>query len=284
MSEMKQVVMVTSVPKSGTHFLGVVLEKIGINHSGIFAINPSLAVREVSSRFGSNRHSGFYLAEGYSYFYENLIDIKIESLVNVLTPGSFFLSHMTPRDLPFYLLPRLKIIFIKRNLIDTLLSGFHAEMLVDSLNRDRNFLENYNLAFLRIVEEEMMNVREQKTVQKQFHQYLKNVLPQRLPHVLDLLYWQNYKHVHFIDYESLLAPDAASGAIINLGEFLGMKLPSHEAANIASAATQSPTPTKLPTELIPERAVWDETCQNLYEQHRMPHLQVALDKLSPSVE
>ncbi len=277
----RPIVMVTSVPKSGTHLLIPILEKLDFTNTNCFVVNNSLVLKEKSKKFSSHRKAGFYFMKGHPYYYENTIDIKFDAFVKLCSPGDFFLSHMTPRGFPFYLLSSIKIVFIKRDLSKTFLSDFKTEMLISKMNNNKAFLQENNMAFIGTLAENLQGVRQKENVQEQFYQFLNNMFKTRRPHLLDLLYWKFYKNVFFINYEDLVNEAVNRSHLVDLAKFLEVDITEEEASHILTTALNSETPTKIPQDLAEKttEAVWDRKCQRIYEGAMMHQIQDELNQL-----
>lgn len=282
LEDFKHIVMVTSLPKSGTHLMSKILENLGLNNSRCFAASTDIVIREISDKFGSHRHSSYFMMDGYPHFYQNKIDIQIDSFIKMLSHGDFFLSHFSPKAIPHSHLATLKIIFVKRNIIKTLISGFKAEILIYEKNRDIDFLSNNQIGFIGLIKEEMENVAQQKTLQEQFYCYLENVAPLRRSHFLDLLYWQYYKNVFFIDFENITTEEKAVPCLLEMSKFLEIDIDNERAVKIISDSLHSENPTKLSDEWRDrtQELVWDDKCQRIYENHLLDKIQIKFDRLN----
>lgn len=278
----KQIVMVTSLPKSGTHLMSKILENLGLNNSHCFAASTDIVIREISDKFGSHRHSGYFMLEGYPHFYQNKIDIQIDSFIKMLSHGDFFLSHFSPKAIPHSQLATLKIIFVKRNIIKTLISGFKAELLIYEKNKNEDFLSNNKIGFIGLIQEEIQNVAQQKTLQEKFYCYLGNVAPLRRGHFLDLLYWQYYKNVFFVDFENITTEEKAVPYLLEMAKFLEIDIDSQQAVKIVNESLRSENPTKLSDEWRErtQELVWDDKCQRIYENNLLDKIQIKLDRLT----
>ncbi len=282
LEDFKQIVMVTSLPKSGTHLMSKILENLGLNNSRCFAASTDIVIREISDKFGSHRHSGYFMMDGYPHFYQNKIDIQLDSFIKMLSHRDFFLSHFSPKAIPHDYLATLKIIFVKRNIIKTLISGFKAEILIYQKNRDIDFLSNNQIGFIGLIKEEMENVAQQKTLQEQFYCYLENVAPLRRGHFLDLLYWQYYKNVFFIDFENITTEEKAVPCLLEMAKFLEIDIDVEQAVKIVNKSLHSENPTKLSDEWRDrtQELVWDDKCQRIYENHLLDKIQIQFDRLN----
>lgn len=278
----KQIVMVTSLPKSGTHLMSKMLENLGLNNSRCFAASPDIVIKEIADKFGSHRHSSYFMMEGYPHVYQNKIDIQLDSFMKMLDHGDFFLSHFAPKVIPHHQLANLKIIFVKRNIIKTLISGFKAELLIIRKNRNKSFLSNNKIGFIGTLPKEIKDMNQQEKLQDKFYCYLKNVAPLRRGHFLDLLYWQYYKNVFFADFENITTVEKAVPCLLEMAKFLEINLDSEQAVEIVNKSLRSENPTKLPEKWREqtEELVWDEKCQRIYENYMLDKIQRKFDLLT----
>lgn len=281
-SKNKPVVMVTSIPKSGTHLLIPVLESLGFSNTHCFVVQPSIVLKETSNKFTANRQAGFYFSEGNPFFYENKIDIDFPVFMKLRSSGDFFLSHLTPRSFPFYLLSTVKVVLIKRNLIKSLMSDFRTEFLIQNHYNKPDFLKKNNLAYVSVMKKHMRGVMEFEKPQQRFYKFLENILLTRRPHHLDLLYWKYYKNVHFLNFEDLTNSETNGKAVAGLANFLGSDVSADESEKIIHQALNTETPTKVPDELRKAAGdiVWDARCQRIYEKNMMHLIQDELDSLT----
>lgn len=281
-NSIKNIVMVTSIPKSGTHLMSKLLENLGLRNSETFVLKSNLIIKEVKDEFGSNRNCGYYFLEGHPYYYNNKINIDFNAFIKILSPGDFFLSHFTPAVFPYYLTSSVKVICMKRNIIKTLISGFKTEILIYQRSKNTNYLREKSLDFISVIEKDMKNVMEQKNIQEKFYKYLENCTSERCGLLIDLLYWRNYKNALFVDYEDLISKDNSVLLTQKIASFLGIKIAHSQVIDLLHKTLEDKNPTKTPDRSaeIFQDLVWDEKCQQIFENNMLHKIQEEYDAIT----
>lgn len=200
-------ILVCSIPKSGTHLLGNIFDKLTLQSSGLF-LHGDLAIYDNNENFMDNRKKLQLFKEGQTFYFEHTLQIQAEKAIKLLPPHTYTFSHLTPKNVPYYLLPIIQVIFPVRKIRDSLVSAFNAECEVFQRRPSAILPQHFN------------GVPEAKNKSEKFKVYLDNYCKKEIGFYIDLMYWDFYKNVLPIRFEDLIAPDKGLDVLNNIANFL----------------------------------------------------------------
>lgn len=179
------------MPKAGVHLMGKLLEHLNIHYSGFFLANDHL-IKDQNSFFGDNRYKEFFFKENSSFFSSNCIkNITPTQYLPILSDDTFSLSHLTPRDIPFYMIPEINVILLVRRLKESLISAFNAEMILFETQRKSCIFEH------------IISINDTDSIEIKFKKYLKNYCSRELGFYIDMMYWVIYNNTLLVRFEEL---------------------------------------------------------------------------------
>lgn len=187
--------LITSLPKSGTHLLGNVLKSMTKQQEVHWVHynrgNGKYIVSLSRDCFGGNRDEWLNFLPGYPYAYFTGQEFdNPQVLLNIIRNGEYAFSHLSRNQFPTILDNSFIYLVTVRNIEGIVASAFNAEAKIvreQPFKRD-GLYQSLNLADPN--EEDIVN-------------FLNLYFDRLVPHVLDLLYWRFSTQSIFLSFDDL---------------------------------------------------------------------------------
>ena len=240
-----QKVFIISIPKAGTYFLSEILKNFGLNQTFLHIAPDKYENYNRASSIEEMRSN-----------YEKFKKVKpIAKSINLIKPGEFAVGHIPFKYQDLFI--NFRIIFIKRNIKDVLLSYM-------------NFLEFSNRTGVQ--DSTWLN---EESPSKKLNIYLKMKGEPLLNQIEDMIGWNTHNNSFQLKYEKLNSLESGALMVEDLVNYLGIDITNDTYENILAKSLNSKTLTKAPSKYN-KSGYWDSENDELFVKMRG----AALPKLS----
>lgn len=260
----KNITLVCSMQKAGTHLLGKLLEAIGIVNSELFLTYADV-ICDRNENYGDNRTQVKLFEPGRPINWYSKINVSPVSAIQLVKSGSYVLSHETPRSIEFTLWPMLNILVLVRPFREIMLSEYNAFL---KLKNGCNNIISPEFSY-----EEIESFKIEGDFQGKFERYVELRCPTMFMHYCDLFHWSFVKNALFIKFYDLIQKDNKE-MIENICKHVGGKMPSNKKIFEKVYNTQNSTKNDINHNLI-----WSNRAETVFINNGLDKLEDKFNKL-----
>lgn len=258
-------VIVTSVPKAGTHLVSKLLSDLNVPSSHLF-MEPKAAVLELDNSFGSNRVYMYRNLDGFPESFVNRLPIDVHTTLSLLRDNEHVMCHLPPVSIPAEWLEKVKVLAVFRSPRRTIESEFLTELRLFSEQTPYNY------------DPELEYILGSGLAQGEvFVAWLKRYLPERRDFYEDMLGWKDCSSAFCFCYENLVS-SSGEGLIGKIAEYLNVDL-DQRSLNLRGKLINSDTPTKNKDYSAVRNSLWSDEALAIYHDSGFEQIEDEIAKL-----